>query len=170
VSVLLGTFKLLMTLVAVFTVDSWGRRPLLLYGVSGMVLSLLALGFTQAGPAGGALDGAAAWASVGALLLYVGCYQMSFGPISWLIVGEVFPLAVRGQAIALATFINFGSNFLVSLVLPEVQEAVGLSATYLSFAVVGMVAVTSIYLTVPETKGKTLEEIEELWQTKSLPK
>ncbi len=134
-SVLLGSFKLMMTLVAVLKVDSWGRRPLLLYGVSGMVAALLALGVAQSG-GGAGLDGAAAWTSVGALLLYVGCYQMSFGPISWLIVGEVFPLAVRGQAIALATFVNFGSNFVVSLVLPGLQQSIGLSNTYLSFAVV----------------------------------
>ncbi len=59
--------------------------------------------------------------SAAALLLYVGCYQLSFGPISWLIVGEVFPLAVRGQALALATVTNFGANFAVSLFLPYAE-------------------------------------------------
>jgi hypothetical protein len=104
-----------------------------------------------------------AWTNLGALLLYVGAYQMSFGPISWLLCGEVFPLKVRGQAIALATLTNFGSNFLVSLLLPSVQEQIGQGATYFTFAVIGIVAVATINAIVPETKGKTLEEIEALW-------
>ncbi len=64
---------------------------------------------------------------------------------------NVIAHSVRGQALALATFVNFGSNFLVSLALPTVQEAVGMSATYFGFAAIGALALTSIYLTVPET-------------------
>lgn len=99
VSVLLGAFKLVMTLIAVAYVDKVGRRPLLLGGVSGMVVALLLLTAAQGGidlaaAAGGVGGVSAAWVSAAALLLYVGCYQISFGPISWLIVGEVFPLAV----------------------------------------------------------------------------
>lgn len=162
VSLILGFFKLLMTALAVATVDSWGRRPLLLWGVSGIVVALLALGTAQIGvlPIPAEL---VAWTNLGALLLYVGAYQMSFGPISWLLCGEVFPLKVRGQAIALATLTNFGSNFLVSLLLPSVQEQIGQGATYFTFAVIGIVAVATINAIVPETKGKTLEEIEALW-------
>ena len=106
------------------TVDSWGRRPLLLTGVTGIVGALVLLGSNQAGflPVP---EGVGAWVNVVALLLYVGAYQVSFGPISWLICGEVFPLRVRGQAIALATLTNFGSNFAVSLVLPSLQETYG---------------------------------------------
>ncbi|GBF98053.1 D-xylose-proton symporter-like chloroplastic [Raphidocelis subcapitata] len=163
ISVLLGAFKLAMTIVAVLTVDKLGRRPLLLAGVGGMVVALLALGLAQGGD--GSAEGAAATVSVVALLLYVGCYQCSFGPISWLIVGEVFPLAVRSQAIALAAVLNYGSNFGVSLALPSVEAGIGLPATYLGFAAVGVVALASIYFTVPETKGKTLEEIEAMWSS-----
>lgn len=165
VSVVLGAFKLLMTLVAVLTVDKSGRRPLLLLGVSGMTAALLLLSAAQGGVLGDT-GGLAPYVSAAALLIYVGCYQISFGPISWLIVGEVFPLAVRGQAIAVATFTNFGSNFLVSLALPSLQQGVGMPATYAVFAVVGVMAVALIYSTVPETKGKTLEEIEQMWGDK----
>lgn len=162
VSLWLGVFKLVMTGVAVATVDSWGRRPLLLAGVSGIVLSLLALGSAGSGllPVG---DLGVAYANLAALLVYVGAYQMSFGPISWLMVGEVFPLKVRGQAIALATITNFASNFAVSLALPSIQETVGQSATYFVFAGIGVMALATIYNIVPETKGKTLEQIEALW-------
>ncbi|CAL8468142.1 g7681 [Coccomyxa elongata] len=163
VSVLLGFFKLVMTGVAVFTVDSLGRRPLLLGGVSAMVVALLALGGSQLVLSGGM----ATWTSVIALLIYVGAYQVSFGPISWLIVGEIFPLAVRGPASAIATITNFGSNFVVSLVLPSVQDAFGPWGTYLAFAAIGVVAVSTIFAIVPETKGKTLEEIEALFDGKA---
>lgn len=163
VSIILGMFKLLMTGVAVVTVDNWGRRPLLLYGVSALTASLLFLAAASSSTLG-LPDGLAAWTNLGALLVYVGAYQVSFGPISWLLVGEVFPLKVRGQAIALASLTNFGSNFLVSLLLPSVQEAYGPASTYLIFSLIGMVAVVVIYKIVPETKGKSLEEIEALWK------
>jgi len=163
VAVILGVFKLLMTGVAVLTVDSLGRRPLLLGGVSGLTASLLVLASLQ-----GALgfepisSSFAAWSSVAALLLYVGCYQVSFGPIAWLIVGEVFPVEVRSAAVGCATIVNFGANFLVSLVLPTVQSSIGQGNTYLIFAVFGTISVVSIAATVPETKGKTLEQITAL--------
>lgn len=165
VALILGVFKLLMTAVAVATVDRLGRRPLLLYGVSAVAVSLVILGFASSSVFN--QTGLAAWINLGALLLYVSAYQVSFGPISWLIVGEVFPLKVRGQAIALASLTNFGSNFLVSLVLPTVQNAYGPASTYFIFSLIGVAAVVTIYHIVPETKGKTLEEIEALWSTGS---
>lgn len=153
VSVVLGIFKLVMTGVAVFTVDVYGRRPLLLTGVAGMAAALFVLGSVKA-----------PMLSVIALLLYVGCYQVSFGPVSWLIVGEVFPLAVRSSAIALASFANFGSNFLVSLALPTIQSALGAQATYAAFGVIALAALATIFAVVPETKGKSLEEIERMFK------
>eukprot|EP00899_Mesostigma_viride_P016709 jgi/Mesvir1/25039/Mv16978-RA.1 len=115
VSVLLGCFKLLMTGFSIAYVDSFGRRPLLLIGVGGMVFSLVSLASYYS------LDGLPPLLSVAALLIYVGCYQISFGPISWLMVSEIFPLRVRGRALSLATIVNFGSNWLVALLLPPVQ-------------------------------------------------
>ena len=105
---------------------------------------------------------AQAQASLAVIFLYVGAYQLSFGPIAWLLVGEVFPAKVRSAAVGLATLSNFGSNFLVSLFLPTVEETIGLRGTYLGFASVGVLAVVSIYFTVVETRCKTLEEIEEM--------
>ena len=152
VSIFLGLFKLAMTGAAVFVVDSAGRRPLLLGGVGGMVLALLALGTFYGGASG--------VPSVVALLLYVGCYQISFGPISWLINSEIYPLSSRGAAIGLATLVNFASNAGVGYVLPALQDDLGMNNVYYLFAAVGALAVLTIYLIVPETKGKSLEEIE----------
>jgi len=158
VAVILGTWKLFMTAVAVTKVDSLGRRPLLLGGVSVITLSLLALAaFNTPGEAQTIEQ---AQASVACIFFYVGAYQLSFGPIAWLLVGEVFPSKVRSAAVALATLSNFGSNFLVSLFLPTIEEQLGLRGTYLGFASVGVFALLSIYFTVIETRGKTLEEIE----------
>jgi sugar porter (SP) family MFS transporter len=162
ISVVLGLFKLGMTSVAIATVDSWGRRPLLLLGVSGIVVSLLVLGTIQSGDVSMSPD-VEIWANVVALLVYVGAYQVSFGPISWLIVGEVFPLSIRGQALALATLTNFASNFVVSLYIPSLQESLGPSGLYFAFAGIGCIALYVIYSIVPETKGKSLEEIENMW-------
>eukprot|EP00210_Caulerpa_lentillifera_P008904 g8495.t1 len=159
-AVVLGVWKLIVTIFAASKVESLGRRPLLLYGVSGLTLALLILSGSCA------MDGAAAsWAGVFALLLYVGCYQFSFGPVGWLLVGELFPLEDRNQGVALCTFANFGSNFIVSLLFPVLQNTIGLSLEYLMFASIGLLSLLSIYYTVPETKGKTLEEIEALFDS-----
>ena len=158
VSVILGIWKLFMTGIAVSKVDSLGRRPLLLGGISIITACLFALAALNT--PGEVQTTAQAQASVAAIFLYVGAYQLSFGPIAWLLVGEVFPSKVRSAAVGLATLSNFGSNFLVSLFLPTVQETVGLRGTYLGFASVGVLALASIYFTVVETRGKTLEEIE----------
>jgi len=162
----LGAFKLLATGVAVLAVDRAGRRPLLIGGVGGMTVALVALAAAQAAagagppPLPGAPPTPAAWGAVAALLAYVAAYQVSFGPISWLIVGEALPLAVRGRAAALATLVNFGANFGVSLALPSVQAALGPAGTYAVFAVIAALSTAAIAAGVPETKGKSLEEIE----------
>lgn len=163
VAVILGLFKLLMTGVAVAFVDTVGRRPLLLGGVGVMTLSVLTLGFCSETMASGDLAGTSftARASVAAIFAYVGAYQVSFGPIAWLLVGEIFPQRVRSAAVGTATLTNFFSNFLVSLYLPTLNEKFGTAGTYYVFSIMSVIALSSIYLTVPETKGKTLEEIEE---------
>lgn len=159
VAVVLGAFKLAMTGVAVLSVDRLGRRPLLLAGVGALTVALLLLA-ELSGPTPPLTGDAGAYASAACLLLYVGAYQVSFGPIAWLIVSEVFPQDVRTAAVGVATITNFGANFGVSLLLPLLQEAAGQDGTYRVFAALGVLSLISIALTIPETKGKTLEQIE----------
>lgn len=153
VAVILGLFKLLMTAVAVLNVDKLGRRPLLLGGVAGITVSLATLAayfaFLQDYP----------YLAVGSLLLYVGCYQVSFGPISWLMVSEIFPLRTRGRALSVTTLVNFGANAVVTLAFAPLQELVGESGTFVIFGIVSLVALTFIFVSVPETKGLSLEQI-----------
>jgi len=164
VSVILGGFKLVMTGFAVKYVDTVGRRPLLLGGVTVMTISTVVLGICSGALASGDGEGVTlpARVSVAAIFTYVGAYQVSFGPIAWLLVGEIFPQRVRSAAIGTATLTNFLSNFLVSLSLPTLLESFGAAGTYYLFSIMGVVALSSIYLTVVETKGRSLEEIEEM--------
>ncbi|CAO2821643.1 unnamed protein product [Amaranthus hypochondriacus] len=154
VSILLGFFKLIMTGIAVSIVDQLGRRPLLLGGVSGMVLSLLFLGAYYT-----FLGDAPALAVVG-LLLYVGCYQLSFGPISWLMISEILPLRVRGRGSSLAMLVNFGANALVTFAFSPLKDLLGAGDVFLMFGVITFLSLIFIFFIVPETKGLTLEEIE----------
>ncbi|XP_020690641.1 D-xylose-proton symporter-like 3, chloroplastic [Dendrobium catenatum] len=154
VSVVIGIFKLLMTGIAVLKVDDLGRRPLLIGGVSGIVLSLFLLAAYYK------FLGGLSFVAVGALLLYVGSYQVSFGPISWLMVSEIFPLKTRGRGISLAVLVNFGSNALVTFAFSPLKERLGPENLFLLFGVVALLSLVFILFKVPETKGLSLEEIE----------
>ncbi|KAK7264016.1 hypothetical protein RJT34_31618 [Clitoria ternatea] len=154
VSILLGFFKLIMTGVAVVIVDRLGRRPLLLGGVSGMVISLFLLGSYYI-----FLNNASAVAVVG-LLLYVGCYQISFGPIGWLMIAEIFPLRLRGRGLSIAVLVNFGANALVTFAFSPLKALLGAGILFYIFCAIAVASLAFIYLVIPETKGLTLEEIE----------
>ncbi|KAE9593459.1 hypothetical protein Lal_00029383 [Lupinus albus] len=154
VSILLGLFKLIMTGAAVGVVDRLGRRPLLLGGVSGMAISLFLLGSYYI-----FLDNIAVVAVIG-LLLYVGCYQISFGPIGWLMISEVFPLRLRGRGLSIAVLVNFATNALVTFAFSPLKELLGAGILFYIFCAIAAASLLFIYFIVPETKGLTLEEIE----------
>ncbi|GAY38031.1 hypothetical protein CUMW_033550 [Citrus unshiu] len=149
VSVVIGVFKLVMTWIAVAKVDDLGRRPLLIGGVCGIALSLLLLSAYYK------ILGGFPLVAVSALLLYI-----SFGPISWLMVSEIFPLRTRGRGISLAVLTNFGSNAIVTFAFSPLKELLGAENIFLLFAAIAFLAVLFIVRTVPETKGLSLEEIE----------
>lgn len=154
VSVLIGLFKLLMTGIAVFKVDDLGRKPLLIGGVSGIVLSLFLLSAYYK------FLGGLPFVAVAALLLYVGSYQVSFGPISWLMVSEIFPLRTRGRGISLAVLTNFGSNAIVTFAFSPLKELLGAENLFLIFGAIASLSLLFVLALVPETKGLSLEEIE----------
>lgn len=154
VSVVIGLFKLAMTWIAVLKVDDLGRRPLLIGGVSGIALSLFLLSAYYKFLGGSPL------VAVAALLLYVGCYQISFGPISWLMVSEIFPLRTRGRGISLAVLTNFGSNAIVTFAFSPLKEFLGAENLFLLFGAIALLSLLFVVVIVPETKGLSLEEIE----------
>ncbi|KAJ0549479.1 putative major facilitator, sugar transporter, major facilitator superfamily [Helianthus annuus] len=153
-SIFLGLLKLVMTGVAVLVVDKLGRRPLLLGGVSGIAIALFLMGSFYS-----YLSGVPAVAVV-ALLVYVGCYQISFGPIGWLMISEIFPLRLRGRGLSIAVLVNFGANALVAFAFSPLQTLLGAGPLFFIFGGIAVASLVFIFFIVPETKGLTLEEIE----------
>ncbi|GFQ02192.1 d-xylose-proton symporter-like 2 [Phtheirospermum japonicum] len=154
VSILLGLLKLFMTGVAVLVVDRLGRRPLLLGGVSGIAVSLFLLGSYYS------YLGDTHVVAVVALLIYVGCYQLSFGPIGWLMISEIFPLRQRGRGLSIAVLINFGANALVTFAFSPLTDLLGAGIVFFIFGGIAISSLVFIFFIIPETKGLTLEEIE----------
>jgi MFS family permease len=172
-SLLVSGAKLAATFFTVLTVDSYGRRPLLTVGISMMLGALVVLGsafqLAHPGPTHGTIELGGAWpgAVLAALVLYVMGYQIGFGPITWLIISEVFPLHSRSRALSVATLLNFGFNLLTTITLAPLMAGFdslqpGRGASYLFFLYGIFCAVSLVFVQhhVPETKGKTLEEIE----------
>ncbi|HEX4740865.1 MAG TPA: sugar porter family MFS transporter [Caulobacteraceae bacterium] len=155
-----GLGNVVMTIVALGLLDRAGRRPLLLVGEAGMVASLAALatGFAH-GP-----GGVTAVVATVSLVAYVGFFAIGLGPVFWVMISEIYPLAVRGGAMSVATFANWFSNLVVTLVFPSLIAGVGPTAAFAGFAVVGVLGFLFSFRLVPETRGRTLEEIERRWE------
>ncbi len=151
-----GGVNVLMTVVAMRLMDSAGRRPLLLAGLAGMIVMLLVL----AGSSYIGAKGSLAAITVASVALYVAFFAIGIGPVFWLLLSEIFPLAVRGRGMSIATVSNWGSNFVVTLVFPGVVAALGSATAFLIFGVLSIFAWLFTYIYVPETKGRSLEEIE----------
>jgi len=157
-----GLFKLLATLGSALMVEKYGRRPLLMVGCSLMLFALVALTCSFAWQVGGRV-GISEVTVIVAMFIYVGGYQVGFGPICWLLIAEIFPLEVRGQAVALSVLANFFWNLVVSLVFEAEISALGAATTFGLFAAIDALAIFFIASQVPETKGLSLEDIERMF-------
>ncbi|GAB3512358.1 sugar porter family MFS transporter [Spirosoma knui] len=156
--VTIGLVNVAFTFVAIFTVDKWGRKPLLYVGVGGAVLSLLIIGaLFQLGITSGP------WILL-FILAFIACFAFSFGPVCWVVVGEIFPNAIRGKAMALATLSLWIGNFLVGQLTPALLEGVGSAWTFWLFALCCSPALWLTWKLIPETKGRSLEAIEAYWK------
>jgi SP family galactose:H+ symporter-like MFS transporter len=160
-SVAVGIVNVGMTLVAIRLLDRAGRRPLLLIGsaIMGAALVALALVFIV-----GAGSSAGSVIAIASLMLYVGAFAVSLGPIFWLLNAEIYPLEVRSKAAAAGTMANWMFNFIVSLTFLLLIDALGQGGAFLFYA--GMCVITFIFCKalVPETKGKRLEDIQAIFQ------
>jgi sugar porter (SP) family MFS transporter len=153
---LVGGVNCVMTLVAIFFVDRIGRKPLLYAGIAGMCVALTALAFSFAHPKlSGALGTIALWS----MMVYVGCFAFSLGPIVWLLIAEIFPLGVRGLGMSLSTLANWVGNFLVSQFFLTMIDRLGSPATFSLYAVLCVVTIVFVKSMVPETKQELLERI-----------
>ncbi len=168
----IGGVNVLATLIAVAYVDRFGRRPLLLCGLVGMAASLTTVGVAflslddvshKSGSATSSATDAGVITLV-ALVVFIISFAFSLGPVVWTVINEIFPSRVRGRAVAAATAVNWFSAFLVSEFFLTLIDAIGTSATFWLFAAFSVIAFVWIWRKVPETKGRSLEEIQQLWQ------
>ena len=156
-----GTVNVLATAAAVVLIDRTGRRPLLLAGIAGMAVSLAVLGagFAFSGAVqGGSLLGLITAVS---LTAYIASFAIGLGPVFWLLIAEIYPLNVRGRAMSVATVANWAANFLITLTFLTLVGILDQAGVFWLYALVSIIAWFFVLRLVPETKGLTLEEIEE---------
>ena len=157
-TVVMGIVNIVFTVVAIFTVDKIGRKPLLITGSIGMTLgmtALSALSFTDT-------IGVAALVSI---IVYTASFMMSWGPVCWVLISEIFPNTIRSQAVAISVAVQWISNFLVSSTFPSLS-AWSVGGTYCIYAFMAVASAIFVYRWVPETRDKTLEDMSVLWKRK----
>lgn len=164
----LGVVNVIMTIVAIYLLDRVGRRPLLLWSAAGMSVALLVLGLGFAigrGPDEGGLLGAVTGMS---LMVYIGFFAIGMGPVFWLIIAEIYPLKLRAVAMSVATVANWAANFVVALTFLTLAGTLGKAGIFWLYAAMGVITWLFVWRLVPETKGKTLEEVEALFTEQAL--
>ena len=151
-----GLINFIFTFVAIFFIDRVGRRSLYLIGSMGMVITLLMLAISFYLKMEGIF-------TLICILAFIAFFASCIGPVFWTLVSEIFPNRIRGKALAFASFTQWIFNFLVVLLFPHFLASVGGAKTFLFLALMSLLQWLFTYLYVPETKGKSLEEIEQIW-------
>jgi MFS transporter, SP family, sugar:H+ symporter len=160
-NIVIGVLNLAMTLVAIRLIDRVGRKPLLFAGLAGVILSLTLLGISlEALPTAHKPGDAAAVITLICLAGYIVSFAATWGPVVWVMLPEVLPRTVRGTAMGVAIFLHWGANFAVSQTFPVLTDAFKPGPVFLGYAVIAALAFVFVKVKVPETKGKSLEEIE----------
>ena len=161
-TIIVGAINLTFTVVAILSVDRFGRKPLQIIGATGMAVSMISLGFTfylQSKGLGTLIF----------MLLYVASFALSWGPVTWVLLSEIFPNRIRGSAMAIAVAAQWLANYLVSWTFPIMNDSAWLTKHFHNgfafwiYGIMGVLAALFMWKIVPETKGKTLEEIEKMW-------
>lgn len=155
----IGVINVLLTIVAILLIDRIGRRPLLIGGLVGMVISLILLGLSFALPG---LSSSLGILAIISLMLYVGSFAIGLGPVFWLMISEIYPLKIRGRAMSTATVVNWGMNLVVAITFLSLIQLLGTPGTFWLYGIISIIAIIFVYFRVPETKGRSLEEIEKM--------
>jgi MFS transporter, SP family, sugar:H+ symporter len=165
INVIGGIINVSATVAAILLVDKVGRKPLLIGGAVGMAVFLgvlaVVFGLAEVGPDGNLMLGdAAGRVALVSANLYIVCFGVSWGPIMWVLLGEMFPNRIRGAALSLAGLSQWVMNFLVTMTFPLLLGGIGLGGAYLIYAVFAAVSAVYAWKFVRETKGRTLEQME----------
>jgi sugar porter (SP) family MFS transporter len=153
-----GAVNVGMTIVAIWLLDKVGRRPLLLTGTAGMAVGMAITALSFLG--GENLHGAVAIVAVLGLLIYTGSFAIGLGPVFWLLIAEIYPLKIRGAAMSVASMANWAANFVVTISFLTLLSAIGGVGAFFLFGFLTLVALAYFWRKVPETKGRSLQEIE----------
>ncbi|MBQ6958839.1 MAG: D-xylose transporter XylE [Bacteroidales bacterium] len=167
-TVIMGIINISFTLLAVFTVEKLGRKPLLISGSIGMAVGALGVALSN-------IVTLPAWIPVISIMVYSACFMFSWGPICWVYISEIFPNTIRSQATAWAVAFQWIFNFIVSstfvpmynMQLGAMGDRFGHFFAYALYGVICLIAAVFVWRLVPETKGKTLEAMTALWRSRS---
>ncbi len=157
-TIIMGLVNVVFTVVAIMTVDKWGRKPLLITGSIGMAIGMIAISIL-------AFQNIIGISTLVFIIIYTASFMMSWGPICWVLISEIFPNKIRSQAVAIAVAAQWAANFFISSTYPPMMEFSS-GGTYLFYGVMSILSAIFVWKMVPETKGKTLEEMEGVWRKK----
>ena len=158
--VIFGVANMLFTLIAIWKVDSWGRRPLYLFGTAGATITLVLTGLCFYYNATTSI-----WLLI-CVLGFLACFAFSIGPLKFVVAAEIFPSAIRGRALAISIMVMWVADTIVGQLTPILLKEIGSAGTFWFFAFFCLVAFITVYKLLPETKGKSLEQIEDDWKEK----
>jgi sugar porter (SP) family MFS transporter len=156
-TILVGVTNLVFTIVAVLLLDRVGRRALLITGTVGLLLGLLILGvyFTSS-----TLQNDYGWLALVGLVVFIASFAIGLGPVFWLMISEIFPVGVRSKAMSVCTIANWGANFLVAQTFLTLSGAISRQGVFFLYAGLAVLSIIFFSLRVPETKGRSLEDIQ----------
>ncbi|MDR1525358.1 MAG: D-xylose transporter XylE [Tannerella sp.] len=155
-TIIMGLVNVVFTVVAIVTVDKWGRKPLLVTGSIGMAAGMIAIAILS-------WYGIISILTLIFIILFTASFMMSWGPICWVYISELFPNKIRGQAVAVAVAAQWAANYLISSTYPGMMEFSS-AFTYGFYGAMAILSAIFVWKMVPETKGKSLEEIEKFWK------
>ena len=159
-TVIMGLVNVIFTVIAVLTVDKWGRKPLLIVGSAGMAIGMFAISALS-------FYNVIGIGTLIFIIIYTASFMMSWGPICWVLIAEIFPNKIRGKAVAIAVAAQWAANYFISSTYPFMMEFSG-GLTYGFYGLMSVLSLIFVWKMVPETKGKTLEEMDELWKESNI--
>jgi sugar porter (SP) family MFS transporter len=157
-NVIIGSTNLVCTLIALYCLDRWGRRTMLLTASAGMTITLVLFVIMDR------ISGVSPFAVLACILGYTGFFAFAMGPIPWVVISEIFPTKIRGRAASIATSTLWTGTLVVTLTFLSLIRELGVSGTFGIYAALSAVAFVFIWKMVPETRGKTLEQIQHDWE------